>query len=41
MGFYVLSQREESGCQAGMLNAALCDKFYEDMDNIEYGDFQI
>ena len=39
MGFYVLSQREESGCQAGMLNAALCDKFYEDMDNIEYGDF--
>jgi len=39
MDYYVLSQKEDSGCQLGMLNAALYDKFYSDVTDIQYGFF--
>lgn len=39
MNYYVLSQKEESGCQLGTLDAALYDKFYADTAGIRYGLF--
>lgn len=39
MRFYVLSQKEEVGCQVGMLSAALYDKYYPSADDVEYGLF--
>ena len=39
MEYYVLSQKEESGCPAGFLQADLYDKFYSDTKGVEYGLF--
>ena len=39
MKYYVLSQKEDSGCQLGMLNAALYDKFYSDVADVQHGFF--
>ncbi|MBV6290464.1 Imm43 family immunity protein [Pseudomonas aegrilactucae] len=39
MNYYVLSQKEGPGCQLGMLDAALYDKFYTDAEAVRYGQF--
>ena len=39
MKYYVFSQKEEPGCQLGMLGAALYDKFYTDAESVNHGQF--
>ncbi|MHC3822395.1 Imm43 family immunity protein [Pseudomonas sp. G3-19] len=39
MNYYVLSQKEEPGCPAGILYADLFDKFYADTKGVEFGFF--
>lgn len=39
MKYYVLSQKEDSGCPRYMLDAALYDKFYSDTAGVKYGSF--
>lgn len=39
MEYYVLSQKEDTGCPSGFLNADLYDKFYSDTDSVEFGFF--
>ena len=39
MKYYILSQKEEPGCQLGTLDAALYDKFYTDVVDVDYGFF--
>ena len=39
MKYYVFSQKEEPGCQLGMLDAALYDKFYTDAESVNHGQF--
>ncbi|MFJ7313073.1 Imm43 family immunity protein [Pseudomonas sp. NPDC098747] len=37
MEYYVLSQKEEPGCPAGLLHADLFDKFYPNTKGVEFG----
>ncbi|MFJ2319663.1 Imm43 family immunity protein [Pseudomonas sp. NPDC087817] len=39
MEYYVLSQKEESDCPRGLLNANLYDKFYPDAEGVKFGFF--
>lgn len=39
MEYYVLSQKEESGCPVGFLRADLYDKFYPNTKGVEFGFF--
>lgn len=39
MEYFVLSQKEESGCPVGFLQAELYDKFYSDTKGVEHGFF--